>query len=74
MPARRLHLHCILLIGLSSLAVNCSSGGHAGPSCNEGDRCASDAECCEGLVCRLPSEGILPVAQERQCRIPVQGL
>jgi hypothetical protein len=58
----------------SLLAAGCSSAPGEASACNDGDRCTSSAECCDGLICRLPSEGVLPVAQELKCRTPAQGL
>jgi len=71
-PAGRLHPPYCLAVALSALATGCGAGSD-GPSCNNGDHCTMSAECCDGLVCRLPSEGILPVPQELKCRTPVQG-
>jgi hypothetical protein len=44
-------------------------GDSSGASCDLRP-CSTSADCCDGLECRLPSEGILPVEPTLKCRSP----
>lgn len=63
------YLPVLLLLTGGSPAALAGCGDSTGPAC-DGRPCATSADCCGGLVCRRPSEGILPVGQERRCRNP----